>query len=225
MEARLNRVRWAALNKEAPVVLRRHAVLSVGERGSGPSRATLFDFPVGDEEAPTMIDNLMGFGLIASGGEALEIWYESTDRQTDLAALRQAREATQRAAQSLELGSTPNFESVLSQLPAIAANPQSLRGLRWEFFTLTNTLSPCLNLNRIVFGPDVDYERWVEDVRASLVRFPSEAELFDLALRGYFAAAPDGGSPSALARLLSLAMGRPDAPGSCAGVFQRLSIG
>jgi hypothetical protein len=177
------------------------------------------------EDAPTMIDNLIGFGLITLGGEALEALYETTGRTTDLAALRQARDATRRAAQSLEQGRTPNLESVLSQLPAIAAKPESLRGLRWEFFTLTNTLSPCLNLNRIVFGPDEDYERWVETVRSSLVRFPSEAELFDLALQGYFPAPPTAGSPSAVGRLLSFAMGGADTPGSCAGVFQRLSIG
>ena len=178
------------------------------------------------EDAPTMIDNLLGFGLISLGGEALEALFETMGRTTDLVALRQARDATARAARLLEVsGSTSNLESVMSQLPAIAASPESLRGMRWEFFTLTNTLSPCLNLNRVVFGPDADYERWVETVRSSLVRFPSEAELFDLALRGYFGAASDTDRPSGLGRLLTTAMGGAGAPGSCSGVFQRLSIG
>lgn len=177
------------------------------------------------DDAPTVIDNLLGFGLISLGGDALEAFYETRDRRTELIALRQARDAAARASRVLSQEDSRNLESALSQLPAIAARPQSLRGLRWEFFTLTNTLSPCINLNRIVFGPDAEYERWVETVRVSLVRWPSEAELFDLALKGYFGASPDPGRSSLLGRLLGLTMGGSRAPGSCAGVFQRLSIG
>jgi len=80
-------------------------------------------------------------------------------------------------------------------------------------------------LNRIVFGPGNEYERWVETVRASLVRWPSESHFFDLALLGYFGAPAEPSNTSLLGRLFGVAMGGSAAPGSCAGVFDRLSIG
>ena len=177
------------------------------------------------DDAPTLIDNLLGFGLIGLGAAALEAFYETTDRQMELFALRQSRDATARASRVLARSNAPNLENALSQLPAIAASRESLRGLRWEFFTLTNTVSPCINLNRIVFGPGNEYERWVETVRASLVRWPSESHLFDLALRGYFGAPAEPSNISLLGRLFGVTMGGSASPGSCAGVFDRLSIG
>jgi len=139
-------------------------------------------------DGPTLIDNLIGFSLVNLGATALDTFYETTGRSTDLAALRQARDAALRAAQVLTQGRAATLESTLAELPEIAASSVALRGLRWEFFTLTNTIAPCINLNRIVFGPDTNYAEWVEDVRRSLVRWPSEEALFDLALDGYFGA-------------------------------------
>ncbi len=177
------------------------------------------------DDGPTLIDNLIGFALVNLGATALETFYETTARSTDLAALRQARDAALRAANMLTRGQSETLESTLAELPAIAARPVALRDLRWEFFTLTNTIAPCINLNRIVFGPDADYAQWVEEVRRSLVRWPSEEALFDLALDGYFGAPPDPGSSTLLGRTLGVAMGGSDAPGSCSAVFRRLSTG
>ena len=177
------------------------------------------------DDGPTLIDNLIGFALVNLGATALETFYETTARSTDLAALRQARDAALRAAHMLTRGRSETLESTLAELPAIAASPVALRGLRWEFFTLTNTIAPCINLNRIVFGPDANYAQWVEEVRRSLVRWPSEEAPFDLALDGYFGAPPDPGSSTLLGRTLGVAMGGSDAPGSCSAVFRRLSTG
>ena len=177
------------------------------------------------DDGPTLVDNLVGLGLVNLGATALETFYETTARSTDLAALRQARDAALRAARMLTHERSETLESTLAELPAIAASPVALRGLRWEFFTLTNTVAPCINLNRIVFGPDADYARWVEEVKRSLVRWPSEEALFDLALDGYFGAPPDPGSSTLLSRALGVAMGGSDAPGSCSAVFRRLSTG
>ena len=177
------------------------------------------------DDGPTLIDNLIGFALVNMGGRALDSFYETTGRASDLAALRQARGAALRAAQVLTQGRAETLEGTLAELPQIASSPVTLRGLRWESFTLTNTIAPCINLNRVVFGPDMYYAQWVEDVRESLVRWPSEEALFDLALDGYFGAPPDPGSSSLLGRMLGIVMGGKGTPGSCSAVFSRLSAG
>ena len=177
------------------------------------------------DDGPTLIDNLIGFSLVNLGATALDAFYEATGRTADLAALRQARGAAERAAEVLTQGRSETLQGTLAELPAIAVSPVTLRGLRWESFALTNTIAPCLNLNRIVFGPDRNYAQWVEDVRESLVRWPSEQALFDLAVDGYFGAAPDPDSPTLLRRTLGIVIGGQGAPGSCSTVFSRLSAG
>ena len=49
------------------------------------------------------------------------------------------------------------------------------------------TFTPCLNLHRMVFGPDEDYELFIADARDALVAHPSEEPLFELARRGWLA--------------------------------------
>ena len=176
------------------------------------------------DDGPTLIDNLIGFTLVNLGATALETFYETIERPADLAALRQAREAAERAAQVLTQGRSETLEGTLAELPAIASSSVALRGLRWELFTLTNTIAPCINLNRVVFGPDANYAEWVENVRRSLVRWPSEEALFDLALEGYFGAPPEPGTASTLVRFLGISMGGAGVPGSCSSVFQRFSV-
>jgi hypothetical protein len=59
------------------------------------------------------------------------------------------------------------------------------RGLRWEYFLGVTSLSPCLNLHRMVFGPDDDYTVFLDRAHEALVRFPSEEGLFALARDGW----------------------------------------
>ena len=177
------------------------------------------------DDGPSIIDNLLGFGLINVGAEALETFLETTERSTDLEALQQVRAAVECAARVQIWEQASNLESVLAELPEVAANPATPRGLRWDLFTLTNTLTPCINLNRIVFGPDSTYADWVERVHTSLVRWPSEEALFELALSGYFGAPNPSPRSTLLARVLGVTMGGAGAPGSCREVFRRLSTG
>jgi hypothetical protein len=95
----------------------------------------------------------------------------------------------------------------------------AVRGLRWEYFALTTTLTPCLNLNRMVFGPDEAYHQFVEDAHDALVRWPSEEALFEVAKGGYLAR-PNVGSPSWIGRLLSISMRSGE--GACGEVVRRL---
>ena len=94
----------------------------------------------------------------------------------------------------------------------------TVRGQRWEALILTTTLTPCLNLHRMVFGPDDDYRDFLARARASLVRWPSEAQLLTVAEAGYWGAARPTGS-RLFGRLLGVSM-RPG-EGSCNDVVKR----
>jgi len=50
-----------------------------------------------------------------------------------------------------------------------------------------------------------------------------EEAYFDLAMGGYFGAAPETGTDTFLSRTLGIAMGGKGASGSCSAVFERLS--
>ena len=54
------------------------------------------------------------------------------------------------------------------------------RGLRWEYFMTFNSFGSCLNLQNVVFGEGDDYDAWVAKARSTLVRYPSEADVFEL---------------------------------------------
>lgn len=56
----------------------------------------------------------------------------------------------------------------------------------------------------------------------ALKRDPEEA-FVDLAMEGYFGAAPEAGTDTFLHRALGIAMGGKGASGSCSAVFERLS--
>lgn len=168
------------------------------------------------DDGPTLIDNLIGFVMIEDGGSALEGLYTAAGRTGEAKALRQAREAIERAHSHLPSNFGSSLQSNLSLLVEIAADETALRGLRWEFLALTSTLVPCLNAHSIVFGPDEDYAGWLETVKATLVRFPGEDALFTVAQEGF---ARSGQRPNWLARVLSLTMGKGDNPASCAAFF------
>lgn len=172
------------------------------------------------DDGPALIDNLIGFVLIEEGGAALQALYRAAGRMAEADALRRVHEAIERAHAHLPTNFGSSLQSNLSLLVEIAADETALRGLRWEFLALTSTLVPCLNAHRIVFGPQDDYAEWLAEVRATLVRFPGEAALFEVARGGFLRT---GRGPSWLAQVLNLTMGKGDDPASCAAFFQATS--
>jgi hypothetical protein len=60
-----------------------------------------------------------------------------------------------------------------------------MRGLRWEYFITLATMAPCVNMHRVVFGADDSYTAFIEEARGSLIRWPSEQPVFELARRGW----------------------------------------
>jgi len=177
-------------------------------------------FLLGDD-GPTLLDNLIGYVLVSTGGEALEALLDGTGRDQEADALRWARRTSDRTAELVEIGTERDLEAALRQIPEIVEDPAAIRGLRWEYFAFMNTLAPCLNLQKVVFGPGESYREWVDRSRSGLVRFASEEALFERLRGGWFGteAAREGGP---VGGILQLTLGGRGVTGSCATLVQNL---
>lgn len=132
-------------------------------------------------------------------------------------------QALDRAGDAVALGSGDRGDArlPLQGVPTLVQNDDALRGLRWEYFATFNMLAPCINLHKMVFGPDETYAEWRRNAERSIVRTPGEQELFDLAESGV----PGSGGQDLqgfLPRFLSLVLGSEGAPGSCASLIASL---
>ena len=110
-------------------------------------------------------------------------------------------------------------------IPDLVENEDALRGLRWEYLATFNMLAPCINLQKMVFGADVSYLEWINRSRRSLVRYPGEAALFDLAGSGEVARAAASDQGGFLAELVSMTMGGQTRPGDCARLIDVIEEG
>ncbi|HVS08482.1 MAG TPA: hypothetical protein VMS76_01315 [Planctomycetota bacterium] len=174
------------------------------------------------DQGPTLIDNLMGVVMINMGGDALEALYTRAGRPAEAEALELARAAATDAARKARAGLIPEgIRSLLQGVPDLVETEEALRGLRWEYFATFNMLAPCINLHKMVFGPDDTYDEWRERARDTLVRVRGERDLFDLAESGVLGT---GGQElqGFFARFLSLTLGSGGAPGSCASLIASL---
>jgi hypothetical protein len=174
------------------------------------------------DQGPTLLDNLMGVVLANMGGDALEEYYQRIGREGDAAALAFARSSAADAARMARAGMIPeDIHALLQGVPDLVETEEALRGLRWEYFAAFNMLAPCINLHKMVFGPDETYDEWRERARDTLVRVDGERDLFDLAESGVVGA---GGQQlqGFFARFLSLTLGSGGAPGSCASLIASL---
>jgi hypothetical protein len=174
------------------------------------------------DQGPTLIDNLMGVVMVNMGGDALEAFYARVGREADAEALELARAAAAGAARKARAGLIPeDIHSLLQGVPDLVETEEALRGLRWEYFATFNMLAPCINLHKMVFGPDDSYDEWRERARATLVRVRGERDLFELAESGVLGS---GGQElqGFFARFLSLTLGSGGAPGSCASLIASL---
>jgi len=174
------------------------------------------------DQGPTLLDNLMGVVLANMGGDALEEYYRRVGRTAEADGLAFARTASVDAARRARAGLIPeDVHALLRGVPDLVETENALRGLRWEYFAAFNMLAPCINLHKMVFGPDNTYDEWRERARDQLVRVDGERELFDLAESGVLGS---GGQElqGFFARFLSLTLGSGGAPGSCASLIASL---
>jgi len=173
------------------------------------------------DEHTTLIGNLIGVVVTGTGGEALEAYYRTVGRTIEADRLATAREEIERGLdmQSPTLGSGGHL-SDLDSLADIVMDRKMLRGLRWEFIPWVTTSSSFTNLNRAVFGPGEGYDLWLEQVKAELVRYPGEQELYDLASLGWVLAPADLERQGLPEWLLGLTFGESSTPGSFAALIR-----
>lgn len=170
--------------------------------------------------APSLLTNLVGAILIQTGGDALGNAMRVAGDGQAVASLEASVSAAERAADrmSVAVSPAPGGTAYLQRLPEVAEDTRAPPGLRWEAAHLVTVFSPCANLRRVVFGPDEEYYAWMDRVRSSLVRFPSEEDYFEVAMRGITPVA----EPGFLSRLVVMAMGGASSQGSCARVAATL---
>jgi len=172
------------------------------------------------DQGPTLIDNLMGVVLTGMGGDALEAYYRRIGEGAQADALGTARDAATNAVRRARAGiMQEDIHSLLQGIPSLVENENALRGARWEYFATFNMLAPCMNLHRMVFGPDESYTDWRERARDALVRVRGERELFDLAEGTFWGRAAEQELHGFWPRFLSLTLGRGGSPGSCASLI------
>jgi hypothetical protein len=175
------------------------------------------------DQGPTLIDNLVGVVVVNIGGDALEGLFQVQGRDADLETLQWARESSANAARTARLGLTEeDIHTILRGIPDIVENESALRGLRWEYLATFNMLAPCINLQKMVFGPDATYQDWLDRVQASLVQVPGDGALFQLAQSGTFGAAQE---PGPLTRLMTMTLGTQTRPGTCVNLIASLEAG
>lgn len=177
------------------------------------------------DEGQTLLENLIGLVLVDIGGDALERFYRATGRVDEADDLAWARDAASRAGERVRALNHWEASSALTHyrgMPAVVLDTAALDGLRWEYLMVINTVGPCLNLNRTVFGPDRAYEEWIRQARESLVRYPSEERLFELTRGGFYGSGGPPGERRWPARLLTFAMGGQGTPGSCASLVDAI---
>lgn len=191
----------------------------VGDAETKVAEVISVGFLLGDQGA-TLIENLIGHVLVGAGGTAMQRLYEAAGRGADAAAVSALADAADRSALRFAPGPREGTESFVRSLPDLVTDTSAVRGLRWEYFILTATLSPCLNLHRMVFGADAEYASFVERAHDSLVRWPSEEKLFALARAGYWGSV--GARESLVGRFLGVSMR--SGPGTCSEVVRHLEV-
>lgn len=199
------------------------AALAVAEaRGADAERAARvlisFGLLLGDE-GPTLMDNLIGFSIAASGGEALAGVFDATGQLERASAMRGARSAIRAALDIADVGPGPSLTDIDRHLPDVVRDPTAVRGVRWQALIDLSTILPCSSLHRMVFGPSDDYVAFLEEVRSELVRWPSEEALFQNALGGAFGRLGPDEDVGLMARWMSLPAGRSGTAGSCAQLY------
>jgi len=175
-------------------------------------------FLLGDD-GPTLIDNLIGYAFIERGAVAMADLYEATGAEEEAARLSALRSAAVAAVSRSRFQYPDGAEAWVRSLPAMVSDTSVARGLRWEVFVGITTLTPCINLQRLVFGPDQRYWDFVEAAHGYLVAWPSEEGLFERARAGWFGSQATAGG-TFLGRILSVSMRTGE--GTCGEVVRQL---
>lgn len=175
-------------------------------------------FLLGDG-GPTLMDNLIGYALIEQGALALADLYRASGQTEKATQLRDLRNAANAAVGRAQFGYSAGAEAWMRSLPSMVSDTSLARGLRWELFVGITTLTPCINLQRLVFGPDQEYWDFVNEAYDYLVAWPSEDGLYERARAGQFGS-PAGVPGTLVGRILSVSMRTGE--GTCGEVVRQL---
>lgn len=157
------------------------------------------------DDGPTLIDNLIGLTLVEAGGSGLSGFYRAAGRTASAAELSRMVQVAEAGARLIPTDLKVGNEAWVRSLAEMSTDSTLARGLRWEYFINLTTLAPCLNVNRIVFGMGDEYTEYVARARESLVRWPSDEALFEIARHGWIGAS-EAGSATVFGRLAGLYM-------------------
>ncbi len=166
------------------------------------------------DHEPFLIGTLIGSVLARSGQRALQGVLEIAGRGDEAEALATTLDVSERVVERITavVGEwTP--QDFVRHARSVALDENAPRGLRWEMMGQVALITPCLNPRTIVFGPGTEHSEWSATAAASLVRYESEQELFDMVSRGLSSSSADRG---VLERFLSLGMASSERIGSCA---------
>ena len=176
------------------------------------------------DEGPTIIDALIGAVLVKTGAEALEKLYAATGRNVQAENLMWIRTGLEEAVERASVTRTAyDVEAGLRMMRGAVLDETVVRGLRWEYFLTFTTLAPCVNLNKVVFGPGEDFEQWLVEAEAALVRRESEEEMFRFLERGWFGGGGVIRAPGWMKGVLRLTFGD-SMGGTCAAQIGTMSM-
>lgn len=171
------------------------------------------------DDGPTLIDNLIGYTLVDLGGSALGDFYRLSGRTGAASELSRLRQVADRNAMMARWSVPTSNDAWVRSLYTMTTDTTIARGLRWEYYINLATIAPCLSLNRIVFGLGEDYSSFVDEARASLVRWPSDEAIFELARHGWMGS-PSSVESSLVSRIARLYMDT--GPSSCGRFVQHM---
>lgn len=134
-------------------------------------------------DGPTIIDNQIGLRVAEGGGRALEELLRATGRENEADRIELVRTTLANVRKRSTFGA-----SAFPQMAEITLDEGQLRGVRWESFVQTAALGGCVNLHGAVFGSHGEYEDWMRRAKRSLVRYPAEGALFEVAKRPWSSA-------------------------------------
>ena len=159
------------------------------------------------DDALTLIDALTGSSVLRSGAAALSAFYQATGRPAEAMRIQGqiiAHDAINYRSQSRGVHPT------LRDMQRYVLDRSMSRGARWEMFAMIQTIAPCSNLQRAIFGPSQNDARWLDDARKALVREEGDKLYFEQLKRGMIAKSKQEGercSPQVLRGYRRMVMG------------------
>ncbi len=177
------------------------------------------------DDDPHLIGNLVGIVLVNYGKEALQSFYMASGQLREAEHLHHmGEEVSQVIEQTGRVYRELDDISYFNLMASIVDDGTALRGLRWEFLPHLTTLAPIRSLHKAVFGTDPEYDQWLLDVEADLVRWPAEQELFDLSRLGWLTSPSNLKKRGFLEFWFGLVFGKSGVPGNLAASIRALNM-